>query len=289
MDNVTKNLSVAAPPRPPRAASPEWGGRSVRRTTEFDSAAETLFRGNAVDPRDITVITPTTLDPDRVDWLLQLNETLTAAGVEHVVVVDGTRKPDPNLVGKVITLGKKVGAAAARNYGLAASTGRYVTSADDDDTVPVEGLLRRAQVLQDTAPLGWVAGYLADITTGGDRIGVWKNKARVGINLPGDVFDAWEGPDAEFPIAPTGLMIRRNVLLAEGGWGGLPQAEDFCMALRVTGRHPGELLNSVVYEYRKHPGQMMQSEGFDDLEPASRSFCYQMSAALKDSRLASAA
>lgn len=233
-----------------------------------------------VDPSGISVITPTTLDPDRVEWLLELNHALTDAGVEHVVVVDGAKTPPSELGGTVLSTGKHVGAASARNLGLEASTGEFITSADDDDVVPISGLLVRAHTLRRNDPLGWSAGFLADVTPEGDRIGVWVPPARVGINLPGEVFHTWTSSDAEFPIAPTGLMVRRHLLLAEGGWGGLPQAEDFCMTLRVTGRYPGELLDEVVYEYRKHPGQMTQSAGFDDLEPVCRSFCFQMAAAM---------
>lgn len=44
------------------------------------------------------------------------------------------------------------------------------------------------------------------------------------------------------------------------------------------------MLPDVVYHYRRHPGQMLQSTGFDDLEAAVRRITYERGRVLAETR-----
>lgn len=224
----------------------------------------------------VSVLTPTTLRPSRVGFLVDLYGDLVASSVdwEWVIAVDGRhdrRVPaaverDPRV--RVLYLRRSVGAAAARNLALGLAHGAYVTSADDDDHLPSGSLQRRLAAAADAPGLGWVAGLLADLR--GGALTAWDCAVPRGHNAPGDVWRAWSCPCLAFPLGPTTLLVEAGVLRRVGGWQGLPQAEDFGMVLAVTAAAAGVVLDEVVYAYRKHPGQMMTEPGFAELEPLVR-------------------
>jgi len=82
---------------------------------------------------------PPDLLPDRVGMLVELNQSLSRnrCPVEHVIVVDGNPGgtiPE-ELAGRAAVLPSPwpIGQAEARNLGLEAAKGGWVTSADDND------------------------------------------------------------------------------------------------------------------------------------------------------------
>lgn len=223
----------------------------------------------------ISVITATNLQPRRLAWLGELNEQLSLPGVQHVIVVDGTKTETPQWSADVIFTGRPLGQALARNIGLLHATGDYITSADDDDRVPPEGLFARSAELDANPSIGWCAGRMANIDDASQLIDHWDCPAQPGHYSPGQVHALWSDPAGEFPMSPQALMVRAELLRSVGGWGGLPQGEDFSMVMAVTGASPGVVLPQTVYEYRNHIGQMVRQEGFDDLELDIRKICFE--------------
>lgn len=233
----------------------------------------------------VSVLTPTNLKSERTSWLVDLHHSLSEAahGVsyEHVIIVDGAdvRKlpqelkdsPDANIV----IMKERHGAAIARNFGLHASQGEYITSADDDDLLHPQSLSIRSKLLDSESSYAWVGGLIEDIAANGDHIGLWDCSAKRGHNAPGDILRAWNGHSEVFPIGPTTMLLRRNILQAVGGWGGLPQGEDLTMVMAVTSLFHGYMLDEPVYQYRKHPQQMMQQHGFNILEDSVRRIAFQ--------------
>lgn len=226
----------------------------------------------------VSVITATDLKPDRIDWLLDLNQSLCkdAEKIEHVIAIDGDRKPPEELQGLIIPLGKNYGQAIARNLALQHATGDYITSADDDDKVPSEGLYARMNALDDNPAYGWVGGKMSNLSASGEYQDYWECLAGVGTYTQGEVFSRWSEPDGEFPLSPQSLMVRKEVLQSVGGWGGLPQAEDFSMVMAVTSVSHGEILDELVYEYRHHDSQMTQIPEFSQvMESHVRRICFE--------------
>lgn len=232
----------------------------------------------------VSVITATNLKPERIQWLQNLNDSLQDENIEHVIVVDGDYDVPTGLKGNIIPLGKNYGQAIARNLALEYSTGTYITSADDDDTVPLTGLYARMTELDENPQYGWVGGKMSNLNASGEHQGYWDCLAGVGTYEPGEVFDRWSEPDGEFPLSPQSLMVRKEVLQAVGGWGGLPQAEDFSMVMAVTSVSPGIILDEAVYGYRHHNKQMTQIPEFSQqLEAHVRRICYERGRILSNS------
>lgn len=223
----------------------------------------------------VSVITPTRLLPERVPMLLELHHSLQAnrCRVEHVVVVDGN--PQAAIPAElrdnatVYVVPKAVGQAAARNFGLCLAQGEWITSADDDDLLPSGSIDQRLEALAAHPECLWSAGYLSEPERRHKEI------LRPGRLAPGDVWRAWSDPDHPIPLGPTSLLIDRALLRRLGGWMGLCQGEDLGMMMAVTSTAPGVLIDSWVYHYRMHPGQMTQAPDFVGLESLCRRCAWQ--------------
>ncbi|HEU0256972.1 MAG TPA: glycosyltransferase family A protein [Microbacteriaceae bacterium] len=245
-----------------------------------DPITNDTIPGGAVRSASVSVITPTLAQPSRTRLLADVYADLSASDVswEWVIAVDGDNPPevperlrtDPRV--RVLTIGRRVGAAAARNLALGLAHGRYITCVDDDDRLPA-GSLKSRLAAAHSSGAAWVAALLADEHDG--AIEVWDSPIARGTLGPGDVWRAWACPCLPFPIGPTTLLVDAGLLRRVGGWQGLPQAEDFGMALAVTSAAPGEMLDRVVYIYHKHPGQTMRRHDFDDLEPLVRHITFE--------------
>lgn len=232
--------------------------------------------GDALGPDDeapeVTVLTPTLGAPERRGWLVELHASLAAneARWEWIVVADGVApdalpevvRADPRV--RLVALPRRCGAAAARNLGLAEARAGWVTSCDDDDLLTEGALDLRLAATDDR--VGWVGARLAELFEDTGEVRPWDHPAPTGWCAPGDVWASWRHPDGDVPLGPTTLLVRTTLLRAVGGWQGLPQAEDLGMAVAVTSQAPGILLDDVVYLYRKHPGMIRRSPGFDRLE-----------------------
>lgn len=230
--------------------------------------------------RAVSVITPTLLDPERVPLMEALHDDLAASDVdwEWLVAVDGPAErvvpgsltDDPRV--RVLPIGRHVGAAAARNLALGVASGAYVTTVDDDDILPADSLAERLDAAV-TYGAGWVAGLIADERDG--VVSAWDGPLAHGRVPAGAVWHAWGCPCMPFPLGPTTLLCDTDLVRRVGGWQGLPQAEDFGMALAVTGLAEGIMLDDVVYVYHRHAAQMTVQPEFDDLEPLVRQITFE--------------
>jgi hypothetical protein len=171
-----------------------------------------------------------------------------------------------------------VGAACARNFGLNEVRTRYVNWADDDDEFTDHAMADRLAVLE-SSQVGWGAGWIDDLYPDGSTR-LWRCPVPPGRHQPGDVLDYWPGPQEEFPLGPTTVLARTDLVRA-APMGGLVQGEDFMAVVGVTTLAAGVLLPTPVYRYRKHPGQMTAQHGFDRLEPAAREHAWQYGRSLR--------
>jgi glycosyltransferase involved in cell wall biosynthesis len=223
----------------------------------------------------VSVITPTRLAPDRLDMLVELNQSLRRnhCDVEHVIVVDGSNQDAiPRQIGEqatIISSPRSIGQAACRNLGLVVARGAWITSADDDDLLPSHSIDQRLQAIADQPNSLWAAGYLSENSSEQPQI------MPAGPCAPGDVWRAWPSPKHNIPLGPTSLLVETNLLKRVGGWMGLSQGEDLGMMMAVTCTAPGILIDSCVYHYRMHGNQMTKSAWFDDLELLSRTCAWQ--------------
>jgi glycosyltransferase involved in cell wall biosynthesis len=165
--------------------------------------------------------------------------------VEIVVVDDASSGPTHDVVGAVanarlIRFETSRGAAAARNAGLGAATGRYVAFMDDDDLwLPRRlqlqvGALERAET--PSAAYGQLVGVFpdgtSDLTPGGAPPSGW-------------IFDAVFRGDVSFGT----VLVPREVLGADGFDERLPAGEDRDWLLRLALRIPFVYVRGPVAVY----------------------------------------
>jgi len=136
------------------------------------------------------------------------------------------------------------GLGAARMTGVLATSGEYVFCLDADDRLVAGALPQLARALDDDDGLALVWG---DYRLFGDHS--WRQETAPSL-------DPWQISYQN--DIPASVLIRRSVLISEGGWelrGGY-EDWDMLMGLAERGRR-GLRVPTVVYEYRQHGVRML--------------------------------
>lgn len=196
-----------------------------------------------------SIVVPTR---DRTDLLREAIGSLlkqTVDDFECIVVDDGSRQPMPLMSDdriRVVRRDRSGGPAAARNTGLDAARGRYVTFLDDDDTYAPERLA-------DCLPLLLRSPVVVCWRNGGERV------------LDGDVRDVI----LEDLVPHLGQVSMWSTIVPRFDER-FPASEDVEWWLRVARGHPVVTVPRVGYIYRTHSGPR------NAIGPAQRSVGLQM-------------
>ena len=189
-----------------------------------------------------------------------LAQTLRA--VEVVVVDDGSTDDTPAVLarydGRILVIRQpNRGLAAARNAGLAASRGTYVTFLDADDVLMPTKLAEQVAVLEHAPAVGWTyCDVLIETMATGTSV---KASERFGYGAR--VLDGWLFPElihGNFipAIAP---LVRRTALDAAGGFDErLTALEDWDLWLRLSLIAEARYSPAVLVSYRVQPGSMSE-------------------------------
>jgi glycosyltransferase involved in cell wall biosynthesis len=204
--------------------------------------------------------------------------------IEVVVVDDGS----PDDVAAVVARYPGVrlirqtnqGLAAARNTGLEASTGAFVTFLDADDVLYPDAVARGLASLDGRDDCAFAAG-------------MWRTRAESGELEPahrrvpeGSAYE--EMLRGNFIVMHGAVLYRREALVAIGGFRAeLPSCEDYDVYLRLLRRWDVALHEGTVAEYRRHDHNMTRSARrmLRGYVPALRA---QRAHAQRDQRLAAA-
>lgn len=190
---------------------------------------------------------------DRPHLLPRAVESARQAGtsVEIVVIDDGsideTREVCASLPGIIyVRLDERQGVGRAREAGLAASSGEFISFLDDDDARLPGSIDRQVAVLEVTPEAALVYGqiYGATQTFEIDRSRVFPRDL-----LSGDVF--WSLISSNF-IPSGSVVVRRSAVDAVGGLSHrATPADDWDLWLRIAERYHVAALSEPVAVYRE--------------------------------------
>lgn len=192
----------------------------------------------------------------------------THPDTEVVVVDDGSTDESASIAesyGDRVVLVRQTnrGLSAARNAGVVASSGEYLTLLDADDLLLPQCVARRVEMLRHNPELGLVAGYYLEIDAEGQPRDRLPELRRTGSLAPfrQAVRRNW-GP-------PVGWTFRREAFERCGGFDPLLRScEDWDFVIRVATSY------AIGYDpephtlYRISPGQM--SSNFERMLDAAR-------------------
>ncbi|MGW0335898.1 glycosyltransferase family 2 protein [Streptomyces sp. NPDC003011] len=163
--------------------------------------------------------------------------------------------------------GRPGGPGVARTIALAHADGAYVKILDADDRLTPGALARDLAALEADRTLGWAASRALDQLPDGSTVGFSGDPGHGPIER-GTVLGSWKANGFRAPVHPATLCVRRDLLVALGGWMALPASEDTGLLLALSSVSRGWFSQEVGLLYRKWGGQMTRQAAHTD--PAER-------------------
>ncbi|GGV55277.1 glycosyl transferase [Streptomyces longisporoflavus] len=192
-------------------------------------------------------------------WLIQEDGT-TDQVAPHV--------PDDDRV--TFRQGRPGGPGVARTMALAHADGEYIKVLDADDQLTPGALARDLKALEADRTIGWATSRVLDLLPDGSTAGFPGDPAPGPVELL-EVLDHWASHDYLAQVHPATLFVRRELLVALGGWMALPASEDTGLLLALNSTSRGWFSSEVGLLYRKWEGQMTgQAAHVDTAERADR-------------------
>jgi glycosyltransferase involved in cell wall biosynthesis len=159
---------------------------------------------------------------------------------ETAALLSGYRRPKTRVIRTPHN-----GLAAARNCGIANTSGKYLCALDADDRLEPEYLARTVQILEEDASVAFVSAWLR---TFGDEQWEWKPTR---CDLPTLLSE---------DTVLTAAVVRREAVASVGGFDTCMPVqgdEDWDLWLTLTERgYRGVILPKVLFNYRRRPGSM---------------------------------
>ncbi|MGW2375592.1 glycosyltransferase family 2 protein [Kitasatospora sp. NPDC001683] len=145
-------------------------------------------------------------------------------------------------------------AGMARTMGLSRATGQFVKVLDADDQLPAGTLARDVAVLTSRPDVAWTTSRVLDLLPDGSTVGFDQDPPAGPIER-GEVLSHWKAHDFRAQVHPATLCVRRDLLLALGGWMALPASEDTGLLMSLNAVSRGWFIEETGLLYRKWPGQ----------------------------------
>ncbi len=160
---------------------------------------------------------------------------------------------------------ENAGVSAARNLGIAASTGEFVAFCDSDDMWNPNAMADLYNCFLNDPRIGLAYGFYEVVDASGASTGRIRKSA-----LQGDV---WEQFLTSNPVGASGVMVRSKVfeqvgVFAENRDRFKVDVEDWELWIRIAALWRVALTPTVVVRYRRHEGN--SSTDLDSLDAAYR-------------------
>ncbi|MGW3363605.1 glycosyltransferase [Streptosporangium canum] len=166
--------------------------------------------------------------------------------------------------------GRRGGPGVARTLALSRASGRFVKVLDADDQLTPGTLARDIAALTEHLHIGWTTSRVLDLLADGSTVGFDQDPPDGPIKR-GTVLDHWLAHDYRAQVHPASLCIRRDLLLALGGWMALPASEDTGLLIAANMVSDGYFSAVPGLLYRKWPGQVTsQAAHVAETERAAR-------------------
>ncbi|MEI5098675.1 glycosyltransferase [Streptomyces sp. PmtG] len=166
--------------------------------------------------------------------------------------------------------GRAGGPGVARTMALARVDGDYAKVLDADDQLPPGALARDLAALEADSTLAWATSRVLDLLPDGSTAAFPGDPEHGPIERE-TVLNRWKADGFRPPVHPATLFVRRDLLLALGGWMALPASEDTGLLLALNSVARGWFSSEVGLLYRKWEGQVTgQAPHTDAVERAAR-------------------
>ncbi|HET6857230.1 MAG TPA: glycosyltransferase [Streptomyces sp.] len=150
--------------------------------------------------------------------------------------------------------GRAGGPGVARMMAMAHADGEYIKVLDADDQLMLGALARDLAVLEGDPGIGWATSRVLDLLPDGSTFGFDQDPDDGPIEREA-VLDHWKAHDFRAQVHPATLFVRRDLLLALGGWMALPASEDTGLLLALNAVARGWFTHEYGLLYRKWDGQ----------------------------------
>ncbi len=159
--------------------------------------------------------------------------------------------------------GRRAGEPTTRNLCLARSTGELIKVLDADDQLAPGALAREINVLSTQPEIGWTTARVLDLLPDGSTAGfdLDPNEGRIEC---GEVMRHWRSHNYRSQVHPATLCMRRDLVIALGGWMALPASGDTGLLMALSSISPGYFIAETGLLYRKWSGQMTSQPGHTD-------------------------
>jgi glycosyltransferase involved in cell wall biosynthesis len=159
--------------------------------------------------------------------------------------------------------GRRAGEPTTRNLCLSRATGELIKVLDADDQLAPGALARDIGVLSAQPEIGWTTARVLDLLPDGSTAGFGSDPPEGRIER-GEVLKHWRSHRYRPHVHPATLCVRRELLLAMGGWMALPASGDTGLLLALNAVRPGYFIAETGLLYRKWPGQMTSQRAHTD-------------------------
>ncbi len=154
-----------------------------------------------------------------------------------------------------ISSSRRGGPHVARTMALARATGQFVKNLDSDDVLTASALARDIAVLLENPDVGWVTSRVLDLLPDGSTVGFDQDPPH-GVIERGAVLAHWRSHNYRAQVHPATICIRRELVLALGGWMALPSSGDTGLLMAADAVAEGFFVEETGLLYRKWPGQI---------------------------------